>query len=790
MKFSNKKWIALVVVLCFAQLHIHAQLWETNGNNLGAPGILGSNNNFDVLFRTNGNDRMKILNETGFLNINNQPVDPSGNMAIGSLIPPAFVPISRLHVLSSSSSVSNNGYREWMQWGASFSVDHLEMYLGPGKVGAGALQPVIAWTPGAALPGVPGVLRFVATDGDGSGNGKFSQDGLEVARMTDEGRMGVGTGFSNTLQPIRTLHTYHPSMPQFRISSSLNPDPLLGVHADFQVSTEGNLHLRPRNEDNHRTVAIGFLPGELSTPLNTGAVQTTLDVGGVTRVRNVPDAESNCLITGLNIGSNANDHFLTRLDFLEGEDADCHVLGADGTWVDICALSGEDFDWQYNNLDVWMGTPSNEYPTRNAGIGTDQPNAKLHVVNFEPNPLNTNNSTSLRVENASSGLLGAAGLYVEMSSNNNRNYGVWSEIIGLNYANTQCAGRFLVRSPGQFLFGVDALVAEAQGTSAVEIAAVRGQSNGGATNSTVANNYGVYGEVTGCTGDFNAAIYGVGNINGAVNSCWAGYFDGPVYSSITQFPSDAALKTNITEVESVHDLLSGLQVKSYEFVEHEAINLPTGLHYGFIAQEVEAVLPELVSQLNTPTKFDTLGNIITEPIEFKSVNYTEMIPLLVGALNEQKAVIDAQQDQLSQQAAEINSLQSELASGLGALESALYDALENVQEAQRNMEQCCQQKDGTIGTVGTITKQEIILNQNIPNPFSNHTRIEFTLPEASQVVLEISDSQGRKLDKLLDGYLNGGMHSVTWDGSPYSPGIYYYSLYADGQLLTKKMIKH
>ncbi len=106
------------------------------------------------------------------------------------------------------------------------------------------------------------------------------------------------------------------------------------------------------------------------------------------------------------------------------------------------------------------------------------------------------------------------------------------------------------------------------------------------------------------------------------------------------------------------------------------------------------------------------------------------------------------------------------------------------------MEQCCQQKDGTIGTVGTITKQEIILNQNIPNPFSNHTRIEFTLPEASQVVLEISDSQGRKLDKLLDGYLNGGMHSVTWDGSPYSPGIYYYSLYADGQLLTKKMIKH
>ncbi len=57
------------------------------------------------------------------------------------------------------------------------------------------------------------------------------------------------------------------------------------------------------------------------------------------------------------------------------------------------------------------------------------------------------------------------------------------------------------------------------------------------------------------------------------------------------------------------------------------------------------------------------------------------------------------------------------------------------------------------------------------------------------MVLEISDSQGRKLEKLMDGHMGAGTHSITWDGSRYSPGMYYYSLYANGQLLTKKMIK-
>jgi hypothetical protein len=34
-----------------------------------------------------------------------------------------------------------------------------------------------------------------------------------------------------------------------------------------------------------------------------------------------------------------------------------------------------------------------------------------------------------------------------------------------------------------------------------------------------------------------------------------------------------------------------------------------------------------------------------------------------------------------------------------------------------------------------------------------------------------------------------GTHSTTWDGSDVAAGVYFYSVYANGQLLTKKMIK-
>ena len=67
--------------------------------------------------------------------------------------------------------------------------------------------------------------------------------------------------------------------------------------------------------------------------------------------------------------------------------------------------------------------------------------------------------------------------------------------------------------------------------------------------------------------------------------------------------------------------------------------------------------------------------------------------------------------------------------------------------------------------------------------------IYFTLAESAQIRLEISDAQGRVLEVLVNENLSAGRYTERWDATAYAPGTYYYSLYANTELLTKKMIK-
>jgi|GEM_PF-6143238 len=48
---------------------------------------------------------------------------------------------------------------------------------------------------------------------------------------------------------------------------------------------------------------------------------------------------------------------------------------------------------------------------------------------------------------------------------------------------------------------------------------------------------------------------------------------------------------------------------------------------------------------------------------------------------------------------------------------------------------------------------------------------------------------GRPIERLVDGMMGAGKHSIQWDGSRLASGMYFYTLYANGTLLTKKMIK-
>ncbi len=80
------------------------------------------------------------------------------------------------------------------------------------------------------------------------------------------------------------------------------------------------------------------------------------------------------------------------------------------------------------------------------------------------------------------------------------------------------------------------------------------------------------------------------------------------------------------------------------------------------------------------------------------------------------------------------------------------------------------------------------LHQNYPNPFNPSTNISFSLPKASLVELKVYNMLGQEVATLADGRMSSGLHSVNFDATQLSSGIYVYRLISEGQSITKKMM--
>jgi subtilisin family serine protease len=94
---------------------------------------------------------------------------------------------------------------------------------------------------------------------------------------------------------------------------------------------------------------------------------------------------------------------------------------------------------------------------------------------------------------------------------------------------------------------------------------------------------------------------------------------------------------------------------------------------------------------------------------------------------------------------------------------------------------------GSPGGMDTQVPTEFSLFQNYPNPFNAQSTIKYGLPEAGKVKLEVFNLLGQKVATLVDGYQNAGYHSVNWDASSYSSGIYFYKLAAGNRVFTRRM---
>lgn len=83
---------------------------------------------------------------------------------------------------------------------------------------------------------------------------------------------------------------------------------------------------------------------------------------------------------------------------------------------------------------------------------------------------------------------------------------------------------------------------------------------------------------------------------------------------------------------------------------------------------------------------------------------------------------------------------------------------------------------------------EFNLDQNFPNPFNPETNISFSVPIFSFVSLKVYDILGNQVAELVNETKESGNYSVSFDASRLASGLYFYTLSANGNSITKKML--
>lgn len=86
------------------------------------------------------------------------------------------------------------------------------------------------------------------------------------------------------------------------------------------------------------------------------------------------------------------------------------------------------------------------------------------------------------------------------------------------------------------------------------------------------------------------------------------------------------------------------------------------------------------------------------------------------------------------------------------------------------------------------TKKENRIS-HYPNPFSNHTTIEFSINESEQVILTILDITGKQIEQLLSENLPKGNHKILWNTKGLKRGIYFSRFITNDGIKSTKMIR-
>lgn len=739
-----------------------------NGTGL-FPGFLNVRNdfNFPINFSTGPaqNERLRLWHRGPGPLLPNFPLSAPnpfpGNRLTRVAIPvdgaaPIGVPLAALHIgygAPTSVFAQQAGFRDWMNVGTIYFEGSDNLYVGLREKTTAAIDPtgrtstvavaqtddqdaVIAWGDNNQTPSfTPNNLTFIFNSirTNANPNYQFTNYGREVARMTPEGHVGIGPVFFDNAQPQNLLHINNDltNAAYLQISNAgatgqtatdgfqlgITAGPMAGAGGIAEIKHLEDKDIRFYTNNTFRMVVkdavngfgrIGInnlTPGNRLTVTSTAAdpgAGSIASLGGSSGIRTSNMTSNSPTLPNpgagvLSVNSVGDIIYVTSPTVSPGSSlGNICGLGSNpllNSWE--IPLNGNNFLFEGNGA----GTGVN-----NLGVGvTCAPLAKLHV------------------QQSSGSNLGSTGIFVENTDVNNCGAG---PVIGIK---SLCSNTALndLKVAGWF---ESAMAPNCFGS--IWNYAIIVPQNGGLTElgyaPTNINNLGNY----------------LLDVNGTINCV------------NIAFNSDASLKNSVTTLPNSLNMIKKLRPVTFKW-NTITDSVTSGIHAGFIAQEVDTVIPQLVR---------------TGAAGKKSVAYTEMIPYLVSAMQE-LIKQNKQQDSI-------------------------------IQVLTQNVASCCSNSNARItGIQGNDPKalnqihvnlsdvDMIVLNQNVPNPFAEQTTITYNVPEKygfAQLVFKTVDG---KIIKTVD-ITKKGRGQVNVYANDLTNGLYMYTLIVDGMTIdTKKMVK-
>ncbi|HYQ85626.1 MAG TPA: tail fiber domain-containing protein [Bacteroidota bacterium] len=285
------------------------------------------------------------------------------------------------------------------------------------------------------------------------------------------------------------------------------------------------------------------------------------------------------------------------------------------------------FLWNYENGAILFGTNNNERmrvdSAGRVGLGTATPTSKLEIAAQDGLAI-TGNQPFLTLRDTSAG--GAR--FVLGSANGDLNLYPNSFIGGSPAVTVKSAsgnvGIGMASPPYQFsVQAADRVLGwfDNTATSGTPIGLQGTAQGAGGT-----NHYGVVGFASG--GTTNYGVYAGGDL---------------VYTGNLIHASDAGFKENVLDYSGALSKIMMIRPRTFTFKsggDYDRFGFAAGKHFGFLAQELEQVFPELVVTATHPPEPDGKGGTSAGPVDYKGVKTMEIIPILVQAVQEQQKLIE------------------------------------------------------------------------------------------------------------------------------------------------------